>query len=78
MSGVYSGVQARIMEMEPLAKYVHCAAHNLNLILHDSVKNIAEMHQFYDTVEGLYKSIKRWALLSGIISTELAERVMLL
>ncbi|CAK6978116.1 hypothetical protein F7725_021412, partial [Scomber scombrus] len=28
MSGVYSGVQARIMEMELLAKYVHCAAHS--------------------------------------------------
>ncbi|KAK1884134.1 Zinc finger MYM-type protein 1 [Dissostichus eleginoides] len=40
MSGVYSGVQARIMEMEPLAKYVHYAAHNLNLTLNDSVKNI--------------------------------------
>ena len=37
ISGVYSGVQARIMEMEPLAKYVHCAAHNLNLTLNDSV-----------------------------------------
>ena len=77
MSGVYSGVQARIKEMEPLAKYVHCAAHNLNLTLNDSVKNIAELRRFYDTVEGLYtffgQSIKRWALLSGIISSELSE-----
>ena len=54
MSGVYSGVQARIKEMEPLAKYVHCAAHNLNLTLDVSVKYIAERHRFYDTVEGLY------------------------
>ena len=56
MSGVYSGfrMQTRIKEMEPLAKYVHCAAHNLNLTLNDSVKNIAELRRFYDTVEGLY------------------------
>lgn len=65
------------MEMEPLAKYVHCAAHNLNLTLNDCVKNIAEMCRFYDTVEGVYTffgySIKRWSLLSGIISSELSE-----
>ena len=54
MSGVYSGVQARIAEKEPLARYVHCAAHNLNLALNDSVKNIPGVKQFYDTVEILY------------------------
>ncbi len=32
---VYSGVEARIHEMEPLAEYVHCTAHNLNLTLND-------------------------------------------
>lgn len=40
MSGVCTGVQARITEKEPLACYVHCAAHNLNLALNDSVKNV--------------------------------------
>lgn len=38
MSGVYSGVQARISEKEPLAVYVHSAAHNLNLALNDYQK----------------------------------------
>lgn len=33
MSGEYSVVQARILEKAPYAKYVHCAAHNLNLVL---------------------------------------------
>jgi hypothetical protein len=32
MSGVYSGLQARIKEMNPLAVYIPCAAHSLNLI----------------------------------------------
>ena len=77
MSGVYSGVQARIREMEPLAKYVHCAAHNLNLTLNDSVKDITQLRTFYETVEALYvffgNSIKRWALLSGIIKSDLSE-----
>ncbi|KAK0139198.1 Zinc finger MYM-type protein 1 [Merluccius polli] len=67
MSGVYSGVQGRIAEKEPLARYVHCAAHNLNLALNDS-----GVKQFYDTVETLYNffghSIKRWALLSEFMT----------
>ena len=46
MSGLYSGVQARIREIESLATYVHCAAHNLNLVLNDAVKNIPEMEPF--------------------------------
>ncbi|CAK6981674.1 hypothetical protein F7725_021412 [Scomber scombrus] len=80
MSGVYSGVHARITEKEPLARYVHCAAHNLNLALNDSVKNVPGVKQFYDTVERLYNffghSIKRWALL-GEIMTPVSRNVTL-
>ncbi|XP_026464632.1 uncharacterized protein LOC113367218 [Ctenocephalides felis] len=32
MSGVYSGVQSRIKATNPLAEYVPCAAHSLNLV----------------------------------------------
>jgi len=37
MSGLYNGLQKRICEREPNAVYVHCAAHNLNLVLKDAV-----------------------------------------
>uniref|UniRef100_A0A3B3YLV2 DUF4371 domain-containing protein n=1 Tax=Poecilia mexicana TaxID=48701 RepID=A0A3B3YLV2_9TELE len=74
MSGAYSGVQERITEKEPLACYVHCAAHNLNLALNDSVKNVPGVKRFYDTVENLYNffghSIKRLALLSEFLTRE--------
>ncbi|OCU00642.1 hypothetical protein XELAEV_18006420mg [Xenopus laevis] len=40
MSGIYSGVQARILQREENALYVHCAAHNLNLVLQDAVSDI--------------------------------------
>lgn len=70
MSGAYSGVQARIREKEPTTDYVHCAAHNLNLALNDSVKNVPELRNFYDAVENLYiffgHSIKRWHILKEI------------
>ena len=65
MSGVYSGVQARIREKEPLATYVHCAAHNLNLVLNDAVKHIPEMEQFYGTIESLYIVRAEMDLCSG-------------
>lgn len=73
MSGLYTGVQARIAAMEPTAVYLHCASHNLNLILNDSVK-IQEVRRFYDTVEHIYvffgHSIKRWAALSNRPTTQ--------
>lgn len=31
MSGIYSGFQARIKQLSPLAEYVPCFAHSLNL-----------------------------------------------
>lgn len=32
MSGIYSGLQARIVKKNPYAYYVPCAAHSLNLV----------------------------------------------
>uniref|UniRef100_A0A1Y1MVW0 DUF4371 domain-containing protein n=1 Tax=Photinus pyralis TaxID=7054 RepID=A0A1Y1MVW0_PHOPY len=67
MSGIYNGLQAKILEKQPNALYVHCTAHNLNLVINDSIKISRELHNFYDTVECLYAffahSIKRWAML---------------
>ncbi|OCT96206.1 hypothetical protein XELAEV_18013881mg [Xenopus laevis] len=68
MSGIYSGVQARILGKQSNALYVHCAAHNLNLVLQDAVACIPEVSRFFDVVQALYvffgESIKRWAVLS--------------
>lgn len=40
MSGHRSGVQTRVREFAPLAVYIHCYAHVLNLVLVDSVRSI--------------------------------------
>lgn len=37
LSGKYRGLQVLIKERVPIAVYIHCAAHNLNLIINDSV-----------------------------------------
>lgn len=54
MSGIYKGVQAQISTIVPNVVYVHCAAHNLNLIINDSVKSVDEIRNFYDLVESVY------------------------
>jgi len=54
MSGNCSGVQTRIKEVAPMAMYVHCYAHCLNLVLVDSTKNVREAAEFFALMETLY------------------------
>lgn len=64
MSGEYTGLQSRIKEKSQNAEYVHCASHNLNLVLNDSVSDITEMIVFYDLINQIYvffsESLPRW------------------
>ena len=72
MSGAYSGMLARIANKEPNAIYVHCAAHNLNLVLNDACSGISDIKTFYDIVQKLFvffsASNVRWGILEGHIS----------
>ena len=54
MSGKYSGLQKKIQDVAPHAYYVHCASHNLNLVLKDVMERMTETRQFYDTIESVY------------------------
>ena len=51
MSGRHSGLQIRIKELNPLALYVHCAAHVLNLVLTDSCCACMKAKYFFGVVE---------------------------
>lgn len=59
MSGIYSGVQKRILDKEPNAVYIHCAAHSLNLVLNDACQPIAEIKEYYAIVQRLYVFLAR-------------------
>lgn len=77
---MFTGLQARMKEHQPLALYVHCLAHSLNLVLKDSVDEIPEMREFYVWAEEVYLyfhgSILRWILLStGVPASEIARIV---
>jgi hypothetical protein len=60
-------VQAKMKEKQPSAMYVHCLAHNLNLVVRAVVKCIKELFDFFHFVEELYaffaKSLPRWQFL---------------
>lgn len=54
MSGRFSGLQSKVKQLNPLALYIHCCAHNLNLVLIDSIRSSVEAVSFFGTLETLY------------------------
>ena len=47
ISAAYSGAQHLIKDKRPNALDVHCAAHNLNLVLNDSMSEVKEASAFF-------------------------------
>lgn len=68
MKGMYSGVQKRIIDKAPNATYVHCCAHNLNLVICDAAKSSSDALRFFETIQSIFNffssSAPRWALLA--------------
>jgi hypothetical protein len=54
MSGKYKGVQSRILEKSPLATFLSCGGHNLNLIGQDAAACCVAAITFFGTVQKLY------------------------
>lgn len=53
MSGHLNGLQVKIKEVAPQAVFVHCLPHRLNLVLQQSVSNIAKCRIFFANVNGI-------------------------
>ena len=70
MRGKYSGLHKKIQDVAPHAYYVHCASHNLKLVLKGAIEAVTETHQFYDTIESVYNffghCIERWKKLQNV------------
>jgi len=71
MSGQLRGVQQQMRGLTGGASavpFVHCAAHNLNLVINDAVKAATQSSAFFDTVSEIYvffgSSLNRWAELA--------------
>ncbi|XP_047127583.1 uncharacterized protein LOC101241302 [Hydra vulgaris] len=81
MAGKYSGLQARIREKNPLAEYVPCFAHSLNLVGASAVNCVTTVSGFFDFVQNLYvfsnASTQRWELLTkGLNSNQLVLKML--
>ncbi|XP_046973656.1 zinc finger MYM-type protein 1-like [Vanessa cardui] len=67
MSGIYNGLQTKIKEISPLADYVPCSAHSLNLVGECAAESSQEACSFFSLLQELYNffaaSTQRWELL---------------
>ena len=67
MKGKHSGVQARMLDINPKAVYVPCANHTLNLVVVDSANSSTEALTFFGLLTRLYVlfsfSAQRWEIL---------------
>ncbi|KAK0138714.1 Zinc finger MYM-type protein 1 [Merluccius polli] len=54
MSGPVGGVQAKFRENHPMAIYVHCYAHQLNLVLCYTCQAIPEAKDLFDLLQSVY------------------------
>ncbi|XP_021967554.1 uncharacterized protein LOC110862873 [Folsomia candida] len=65
MSGIYKGVQARIKLINPMATYIPCAAHSLNLVGKNAASKSASAKLILGQVQNLYvffsSSTIRWS-----------------
>lgn len=69
MSGSYSGLQARVKEINNLIYFVPCAAHSLNLVGTHAVDSSKEAVKYFGLMQHLFTfftiSTHRWEILSN-------------
>lgn len=58
MSGKITGLKTRVLEIEPRALYVHCAAHTLNLVVQDALESIDFVRNFIGIVKEIIYFIR--------------------
>lgn len=54
MAGPYGGLQAKISDINPLAIFIPCAAHSLNLVGRNAISKDKRATDFFQLVESLY------------------------
>ena len=70
MAGCHTGLQARILFLNPKAEWVPCAGHSLNLVGTSAVATSVEAVTYFGILQSVYNfvsaSTKRWATLHTI------------
>lgn len=58
MAGVHRGLAARMKTTSPVAIYVHCYGHLLNLALQDTMMEVEVLRNALGTIQSLYNFIE--------------------
>ena len=78
MKGKHSGVQARMLDINPKAVYVPCANHTLNLVVVDSANSSTEALTFFGVLTRLYvlfsSSAQRWEILKKHVALSIKSQ----
>lgn len=79
MSGAYKGVQSRIRELNPLAEWIPCAAHTLNLVGVNTVNCCLETEEVFSFIQSLFnffsRSPSRWQILTNNLKPNESNRI---
>lgn len=71
MKGHKSGVQARLLQLNPRAFFTNCTCHSYNLLLCDMAKTCPDAMTFFGIIQQIYvlfsASTKRWAIFSKYV-----------
>lgn len=69
MAGIYSGLQARIKRVSPLAQFVPCSAHSINLVGTNAARSCLNAIKFFDLLQKIFNffssSTYRWEVLNS-------------
>lgn len=75
MRGEKSGVQRRLLDLNPLAFFVPCGCHSWNLVLGDAASSCSNAKTFFGILQRLYTifscSSERWSILKSHVSISL-------
>jgi len=59
MSGKDSGVQKQVRDVHPMAVYIHCMAHRLNLVIVASCTVNRQVQKFFSNIQSMYTFFSR-------------------
>ncbi|XP_016386768.1 uncharacterized protein LOC107722802 [Sinocyclocheilus rhinocerous] len=75
MRGATAGVQRKMQDVYPNAHYIHCYAHQLNLIMQQATSHIPKVRIFFSDLGGFASFFSRSPKCTGVLDKVVAHRL---
>ncbi|XP_030581661.1 zinc finger MYM-type protein 1-like [Archocentrus centrarchus] len=75
MRGATAGVQKKIQDVYPNAHYIHCYAHQLNLIMQQATSHITKVRIFFSNLSGFSSFFSRSSKHTSVLDKVVAHRL---